>query len=362
MGEPGRPVKTTAVAQAKSEPGATAVDPAVPERRPQKARHIARAIVSRYTVLAAMGALLGGASPLAAHWHFVLELGTHFMALYAIAALAALVILAALRAWRMSAVALVALLLTGAQVAPYFGVSASAAAMNGTRLRIMEVNVLTANRNHDAFLEMVRAEQPDVIAVLEISAAWVEVLRELSDLYPHKWVEPQEDNFGIGLLCKLPLMNAEVLDFEGVPAIRAEVEVEGRVVHVFAVHTLPPVRSQYASIRNRQLEHLPELVKDAEEPVIVVGDFNAAMWSPHFRSLCRDSGLNDARAGRGIVPTWPAQFAPVMIPIDHCLHSDSLEVNGLRSGTAFGSDHLPLIIDFIVPRISENTAAPAAAA
>lgn len=328
----------------------------------QKSRRIARAVLLRYTVLAAVGALVGGISPLVARWHFVLELGTHFMALYAIAAAAALAILAALRAWRSAAVALAALLVTGAQVAPYFGASATATATDGTRLRVMEVNVLTSNRNHDAFLEMVRAQQPDVIAVLEISAAWVEVLRELSDLYPHKWVEPQEDNFGIGLLSKLPLQDSEVIDFEGVPAVRAEVVVDGTLVHVFAVHTLPPVNSENAARRNRQLKRLPELVMDVDGSVIVVGDLNATMWSPYFKSLCRDSGLKDVRKGRGIIPSWPTQFAPVMIPIDHCLYSDSLEVTGLRRGTAFGSDHLPLIIDFIVPRSSENPAAPAAAA
>lgn len=349
-------------AQANSESASTAAEPIAPEGRSQKAGRLARAIVSRYAVLAAAGALVGGISPLVARWHFLLELGTHFMALYAIAAAAALVILAALRAWRCAAVALAALLATGAQVAPYFGASATAAATDGTRLRVMEVNVLTSNRNHDAFLAMVRAEQPDVIAVLEISAVWVEILRELSDLYPHKWVEPQEDNFGIGLLSRLPLKNSEVFDFEGVPAIRADVEVEGRVVHVFAVHTLPPVRSQYASIRNQQLKRLSELVSEVDGPVIVVGDLNATMWSPYFRSLCRDSGLKDVRKGRGIVPSWPTQFAPVMIPIDHGLYSETLEVTGLRRGTAFGSDHLPLIVDFIVPRNSENPAAPAAAA
>ncbi|MCC6695544.1 MAG: endonuclease/exonuclease/phosphatase family protein [Candidatus Hydrogenedentes bacterium] len=349
-------------AQAKPELGSSAAQPAAPEGRSQKAGRIARAIVSRYAVLAAVGAFLGGASPLVARAHFLLELGTHFMALYTIAAAVAFVILAVLRAWRFAAVALTALVLTGGQVAPYFGASATATATVGTRLRVMEVNVLTSNRNHDAFLEMVRAEQPDVIAVLEISAAWVEVLRELSDLYPHKWVEPQEDNFGIGLLSKLPLQDSEVIDFEGVPAIRAEVEVEGTPVHVFAVHTLPPVNSENAARRNRQLKRLPELVKDVDGSVIVVGDLNATMWSPYFKSLCRDSGLKDVRKGRGIVPSWPTQFAPVMIPIDHGLHSESLAVTGIHRGTAFGSDHLPLVVDFIVPRNSENPAAPAAAA
>ncbi|MCC6699197.1 MAG: endonuclease/exonuclease/phosphatase family protein [Candidatus Hydrogenedentes bacterium] len=349
-------------AQANSEPPPTAAEPIAPEGRSQKAGRLARAIVSRYAVLAALGAFLGGASPLVARWHFVLELGTHFMALYAIAAAASLAILAVLRAWRLAAVAFAALVLTGEQMAPYFGAPATATATTGTRLRVMEVNVLTANRNHDAFLDMVRSEQPDVIAVLEISMAWVEAMRDLSGLYPHKWVEPQEDNFGIGLLSKLPLKNIEVIDFEGVPAIRADVVVDGTPVHVFAVHTLPPVNSENAARRNRQLKRLPELVKEVDESVIVVGDLNATMWSPYFKGLCRDSGLKDVRVGRGIVPTWPTQFAPVMIPIDHGLYSESLEVIGLHRGTAFGSDHLPLIVDFIVPRTSENPAAPAAAA
>ena len=348
--------------QSTADPEANAAAPAAPSGLWQKVKRVGRAILLRDALMVAVGALLGSVSPLVARWHFLLELGTHFMALYVIFAAAALALLVYLRAWRSSVVALAALVLAGAQVAPCYWAPATATAKSGNQLRVMEANVLTSNRNHDAFLNQVRREQPDVIAVQEIGWQWVEALRELEDLYPHAVLEPQEDNFGIGLLSKLPLKNSEVLDLEGVPAIHAEVLCEGNAIHVFVVHTLPPVRPWNASARNRQLERLSEIVKSIDGPAIVLGDLNATMWSPYFKSLCREAGLEDARRGRGILATWPVNHAPLMIPIDHGLYSVTLGLVSLRRGKRFGSDHLPLVFDFIVPQAKENPAAPATAA
>jgi endonuclease/exonuclease/phosphatase (EEP) superfamily protein YafD len=39
----------------------------------------------------------------------------------------------------------------------------------------------------------------------------------------------------------------------------------------------------------------------------------------------------------------------LMIPIDHCLVSPQIRVTGMRTGRAIGSDHLPIIVDMMVP-------------
>ncbi|HEX2138714.1 MAG TPA: hypothetical protein VHG33_03270, partial [Woeseiaceae bacterium] len=58
--------------------------------------------------------------------------------------------------------------------------------------------------------------------------------------------------------------------------------------------------------------------------------------------------MKNAALGRGYLPTWPAGFSLLKIPIDHCLVSDALHVASFDTGGDFGSDHLPIVIDLSV--------------
>ena len=78
------------------------------------------------------------------------------------------------------------------------------------------------------------------------------------------------------------------------------------------------------------------------------------MWSPYYSELVRESGLVDARKGFGVLPTWPAplKLSLMMIPIDHCLVSSELQVAQIKTGPDIESDHLPLIVDLLVPKMA----------
>ena len=79
-------------------------------------------------------------------------------------------------------------------------------------------------------------------------------------------------------------------------------------------------------------------------PVLVVGDLNATPWSSGFRALERRGSLVDSLRGRGLQPSWPEGFGPLMIPIDHALHTTDLAVADRRTGPASGSAHRPLVV------------------
>ena len=72
-------------------------------------------------------------------------------------------------------------------------------------------------------------------------------------------------------------------------------------------------------------------------------------WGAHFRRLVHDSGLRDSAQGRGVHPSWPAIDPLLRIPIDHCLLSPCIGLVDRRVGPDIGSDHYPLIVDFVLP-------------
>jgi len=115
-----------------------------------------------------------------------------------------------------------------------------------------------------------------------------------------------------------------------------------------AARVFPPVSAAHAACRSGQLADLAAVCASAAKPLVVVGDLNMTPWSPYFGRLLREGGLRDGRAGHGLRPTWPAFFRPLLIPIDHCLVSGEVGVDGFETGPALRSDHRPIIVDLSV--------------
>ena len=88
------------------------------------------------------------------------------------------------------------------------------------------------------------------------------------------------------------------------------------------------------------------MLRTLDAPVLLLGDLNATPWSHPFKRLLQETGLIDGSRGMGYQPTWPAGVLPLLIPIDHCLHSQELRVVHKEVGPMVGSDHYPVIVDF----------------
>jgi endonuclease/exonuclease/phosphatase (EEP) superfamily protein YafD len=281
--------------------------------------------------------------------HWALDLATHFPGFYlGVAALALIALLwGKRRGW--AAVALAVMVLNGAAIVPWY-LPVAGAVDQGTPLRVMLANVLTSNTNHEAFVDFVRREDPDILVIEEVSTAWRASLAVLEDTYVDTFSLPREDNFGIALFSKYVLDGEHVyLARDNHPnSIVATAYVGDQNVYVLATHPLPPVGSDYASKRNEQLALMGELIGKRTGPVLVVGDLNTTMWSPHYKRFVRDSGLRNARRGYGVLGSWPTEAAPLTIPLDHCLYKGPLHVTSCRLGPDIGSDHLPVVVDFVL--------------
>jgi endonuclease/exonuclease/phosphatase (EEP) superfamily protein YafD len=215
------------------------------------------------------------------------------------------------------------------------------------RLRVVLLNVHTANRHFDRVREYLREANPHVIVLEEVDARWIEELAGLRGQFPHGVSEPRGDNFGIAMLSRLALHDASIVDLgeAGVPSVIARVDYFGRVVTLLATHPLPPVGARYTKLRNEQLSAVASFAERLEAPVILLGDLNVTPWCSEFRRFVRASKLRNGSAGLGLHATWPSRLWPLRIPIDHCLISADLRVARKEVGPHVGSDHLPLLVD-----------------
>ncbi|MBK0329326.1 endonuclease/exonuclease/phosphatase family protein [Rhodobacteraceae bacterium F11138] len=82
-------------------------------------------------------------------------------------------------------------------------------------------------------------------------------------------------------------------------------------------------------------------------PVIAVGDFNAASWSRPMQGLLNHTGMRTLRTP---IPTWPAAFGPLGVPIDHVLvHEGARVVQARAFGEGLNSNHLGIVADIALP-------------
>ena len=124
---------------------------------------------------------------------------------------------------------------------------------------------------------------------------------------------------------------------------RLIIELEMEHFAVFLVHLSLKYRH-----RHLQLRRLYDLIEVTEKPVIVAGDFNTFWGENEIYLFMRAAGLKSANV-EGL-PTYPSR-APRK-ELDFVLYQDGITVNSLEIPDVRLSDHLPLICDFEVSKIS----------
>lgn len=225
-----------------------------------------------------------------------------------------------------------------------------AAPGGGARLRMLFCNVLMENREAAKVLALVRERRPDLMVLAEPDAWWREALRPLDDLYPHRLDACKDDTYGLLLLSRLPLYDAEIryLVEPHLPSFHAYVRVGEAPVRLIFVHPEPPAPNEADDTTERDAELLivARMVAERRDvPTVVGGDLNDVAWSQTTRLFQKVSRLLDPRRGRGLFATFHAAYPLLRWPLDHVFHSDHFTLAGLERLRGVGSDHFPIWVE-----------------
>ncbi|MEQ8468993.1 endonuclease/exonuclease/phosphatase family protein [Coleofasciculus sp. E1-EBD-02] len=301
-------------------------------------------------LLLSVAAYLGG-------FHRYFELLSHFKVQYFIISCIVLLLLSLARRKTWWLISLFCLTLNAVEVIPwYIPQFSDINTPSGQPLRVLLANVYSDNQRYAEFISLVKAEKPQLLVVQEVNPIWSQQLEALKPLLPYQIVHPRFDNFGIAVYSAIPLRNTEIKSFTeyDIPSIFTEVQWQGQTVSIIATHPLPPINAEYFNSRNQQLLELGKVISLTNTIHAVIGDLNTTMWSPYYRKFIRQTGLKNARAGFGILPTWPQGAPMLQIPLDHCLISPEINVLKIRTAGNIGSDHRPLIVDLVISDRNTN--------
>ncbi len=280
-----------------------------------------------------------------------LELASHFKLQYLILSFCPFFFFLMRRQKLRLILSLLCLLINLFEILPWYLPQSPAIAsdINGQKLRVLLSNIDKYSYDLSKVIPLVREEQPDVAVFLEVGKKAAKELEVLRDSLPYFIVHQDVDVDGAAIYSKLPLENPLVKSLGGGrKSVLADISIQGKDLSIIAVHPSNAIGKAYVEERNQQLAAIADYVAKVKNP-LVVGDLNVTMWSPYYKPLTTKAELRNARAGFGVLPTWPT-FSPLLsIPIDHCLVSRDIKVLNIHTGREVGSDHLPLITDLWIP-------------
>ena len=263
-------------------------------------------------------------------------------------------------------------------------------------ITVMTSNVQMENTDFDAFMQVVRDNGPDVVFALETDQKWIDGTKALQDEYRHAVTLPQDNWYGMMMLCNLDLVDHEVryLVQDDIPSIHARVRLDrddetgddrtgddrtgdggtgngsdgrggrhggGSLECVIrGLHPRPPepIRGNDSTSRDAELVVVGREIEVADEPTIVTGDLNDVAWSHTTRLFLRISELLDPRRGRGFFTTWPVAHPFWRVPLDHIFHSADFTLKSLKRLPDIGSDHFPILAHLVLRTTADEHQLP----
>jgi len=276
-----------------------------------------------------------------------IELASHFALQYAIAAVVLLIIAMIFSANVWAYIFLLgALLATLPHLLAFVPFGAEEPPPEARALKILQANVLKLNTDAAPLRRLIEAEQPDVIALAEVTPVFAAMLENMRGAYPYGAVEAEEkSSYGMALLAKQPLANFDSFmpDGKGSRAMAAKLTHDGHEIDVISIHPATPNRDMGS--RDREFDAIAKRIGANSRDLLLMGDFNATPYCQAYKKLVRGLKLRNAREGFGLCGSFPV-FLPtplLKLPIDHILLGANLKALSCRTGAETGSDHLPMI-------------------
>jgi endonuclease/exonuclease/phosphatase family metal-dependent hydrolase len=261
-----------------------------------------------------------------------------------------------LRFWAAAAAAGAVAVLLAALVLPRaFPADQSGLPSDGPELRVMTANLFLGRADPGSVVELVRAQDVDLLSLQELTPKEVHALRDagLDRLLPEHALFAAPRSAGAGLFSRWSLGHVSLIPSSGerlaMPQVRLRIP-DAADVEVVDVHPPPPTGSQQVSDWEQGLRSLPSA--DPRGPVrILLGDFNATLDHQALRDVLGRGYADAADAvGKALTPTWPrGHLLPPTVTIDHVLVDDRVRVGDVGIHDLTGSDHRSVTADLVTP-------------
>lgn len=229
---------------------------------------------------------------------------------------------------------------------------------DGPQFKVMTYNLYWNHPDPERGEKMIRALNPDLLVLQEVTSEWEGTLERLKPTYPASYCRLNEQGQGNAILSRWPISKVgykpSVSGWHGGWQVRVHTPLGP--VQVVAVHLTPPLdRHQNFSlaalletgpVHLQEIQYLMDGIA-ADLPVIVLGDFNEDINGAAGSWLIQ-KGLKDALTPFDpLTPSWKLPEAQwINARVDHVFHSDDLNCIKAMIVPDHFSDHEPVLAIF----------------
>lgn len=193
---------------------------------------------------------------------------------------------------------------------------------------VYQKNLLFRLEDPAAVIADIRAQDPDLVLLAELSPRNLALPEALADSLPHQAICPAYPVGAVAVLSRWPLDGGDCR--EGMGALAVRVASPSGPLTVAALHLHWP----WPSAQQQQVQQLLPWLAALPQPALVGGDFNAVPGSRTVRRI--EAATGTARAG----PLRPTFLLQDLLPIsiDHVLVPQGWSARGTMR-PELGSDH-----------------------
>lgn len=224
--------------------------------------------------------------------------------------------------------------------------------ISGPALKVYSANLYVNNHDGDAIVRSIRAENPDVIVLMELTP-WSHAL--LMDAFgeSHPYQHRPHYNGGGMVFSRVPFReDRPVVQLAGnhtrVPLV---FNLGGKELALYPVHLLSPGRLGLVAEHREQMREFIAIAEHEARPMVIVGDCNMTPRTPNFQAM-ENVGFRSTwqLAGRGPCNTWGPRWWPRLnalpgVQIDQVLLQEPMTATSHRVGMDTGSDHRPIVAE-----------------
>ena len=216
---------------------------------------------------------------------------------------------------------------------------------NAPVVTVAAVNLLFSNPVVDEAATDLASRDVDAIVFSEFTAEHQAVLaaHPMATSYPYRIERDGLFAGGMALWSRYPIRERPRPDTVNY-TLDITMDTPDGPLRVLAVH--PPTPISFFDGWVDDLTTLGRLGGGADQPTLIIGDFNASYWHPPFRDLL-DEGFADAHTahGRGFSTSWPTdEWFPAFVRLDHALTGNGLVSTAVEDFTVPGSDHRGFVV------------------
>ncbi len=195
-------------------------------------------------------------------------------------------------------------------------------------------------------LDRLKQADADLIVLSELPRFQIPSVTERLKDYPYFEIVSPNPVGSLAIFSKYPISDFEELnqgDFMGRPQGIMHIGYRSGF-KLFVVHASAPWTYPRFLRRNRQLSAISDLAKTVNEPLLMVGDFNASHRRKEMRAFKTDCALAECRDGKRTQASWP--MIGRFWSLDHMFYSSHFEMKQFACLNFVYSDHLPIFGEF----------------